>query len=150
MLLLSNLMWELRWRTQAFHALDAWVAASREWTVGGRSKRLMIHSVHGTSRPAAVLCAWMMAKGAGKVTLADALSTVHGAHPTAAPNFGFVAQLLEHGALNPHTRLNPICVAYGSRGSKLSLTVCRTYVGCSPNTEARGTLHLHLGVRWAV
>ena len=88
---------------QAFDALDAWVASSREWTVGGRSKRLMMHSVHGRSRPAAVLCAWMMSKGAGKVTLADALRAIqaHFGQPHAQTNFGFVAQLLEYGAFYP-------------------------------------------------
>ena len=88
---------------QAFDALDAWVSASREWTVGGRTKRLMMHSVHGCSRPAAVLCAWMMAKGAGKVTLADALCAIQDScgQANARPNFGFVVQLLEYGALHP-------------------------------------------------
>jgi predicted protein tyrosine phosphatase len=88
----------LRWRAQVFEAIDAWVEASRGWTVGGLQKRLLIHSVHGCSRPAAVLCAWMMSRGAGKVALADALRAVQGMQPSAAPNFGFIAQLLEHGA----------------------------------------------------
>jgi hypothetical protein len=82
--------------TPAFEAIDEWVAASNEWTVGGRSKQLLIHSVHGYSRPAAVLCAWLMARGNGRISLADALHTCRAIEPSAAPNFGFILQLLEH------------------------------------------------------
>ena len=142
-------------RAQAFDALDAWVATSREWTVGGRTKRLMMHSVHGCSRPAAVLCAWMMANGAGNVTLADALSAIQTScgQPIAAPNFGFVAQLLEYGALHSPVeiffelcslcRIKSCCY----RLLRFLSVVFRTILGCPANTPAR-TICLHLGVRW--
>jgi hypothetical protein len=70
----------------------------------------MVHSVHGRSRPAAVLCAWMMSKGVGKVSLADALTATQACfgQPYAQPNFGFVAQLLEYGAF--HSPVGIVCV----------------------------------------
>jgi len=77
----------------AFAAIDAWAAASGEWAVGGRS-RLLIHSVHGQSRPAALLCAWLLERHGRRVSLADALAAVRALHAEAAPNFGFMMQLL--------------------------------------------------------
>jgi hypothetical protein len=69
-------------------------------SVSGKGK-VLIHCVKGTSRAAAVVLAYLMARGYSEQ---EAYNCLLASQPTIDPNFGFVCQLKEWGSRNSEVR----------------------------------------------
>ena len=83
---------------KALAFIDRWAAGEpppANASSPNKRHHILLHSLHGFSRTAAILCAWVQRRRRVRASLANILKGVRTIAPLAAPNFGFIAQLLK-------------------------------------------------------